>query len=184
MTHSILKLGQEFVNIEDVQDRVQEILMRDGFYKVAEAYILYRARRTHDREADTQSRRPAEDENQESMVVVVKPDGDTYFWDGFDLRKRIEFATIGLDLCLTEDQIERELRRSIFPEMQEDDLQKTIILNAKALLEKDADFSKFAGRILLSYLYEEVLGWSIVKDGVEALKTSTDVVSSVISNAV
>ena len=30
--------------------------------------------------------RPAEDENQESMVVVVKPDGDTYFWDGFDLR--------------------------------------------------------------------------------------------------
>ena len=53
MTHSILKLGQEFVNIEDVQDRVQEILMRDGFYKVAEAYILYRARRTHDREADT-----------------------------------------------------------------------------------------------------------------------------------
>ena len=170
VTHSILKLGQEFVNIEDVQDRVQEILMRDGFYKVAEAYILYRARRTHDREADTQSRRPAEDENQESMVVVVKPDGDTYFWDGFDLRKRIEFATIGLDLCLTEDQIERELRRSIFPEMQEDDLQKTIILNAKALLEKDADFSKFAGRILLSYLYEEVLGWSIVKDGVEALK--------------
>ena len=160
VTHSILNLGQEFVNIEDVQDRVQEILMRDGFYKVAEAYILYRARRTHDREADTQSRRPAEDENQESMVVVVKPDGDTYFWDGFDLRKRIEFATIGLDLCLTEDQIERELRRSIFPEMQEDDLQKTIILNAKALLEKDADFSKFAGRILLSYLYEELDGVS------------------------
>ena len=82
VTHSILNLGQEFVNIEDVQDRVQEILMRDGFYKVAEAYILYRARRTHDREADTQSRRPAEDENQESMVVVVKPAGDTYFWDG------------------------------------------------------------------------------------------------------
>ena len=40
VTHSILNLGQEFVNIEDVQDRVQEILMRDGFYKVAEATYL------------------------------------------------------------------------------------------------------------------------------------------------
>ena len=170
VTRSMLMLGQEFVNIEDVQDLVQETLMTRGHYKAAEAYILYRARRAHDRESEIQARGPVEDENQESMVVVVKPDGDTYFWDGMDLRKRIEYGVIGLDLCLSSEQIERELRRSIFPEMQEGDLRNTIILNAKALLEKDADFSKFAGRILLSYLYEEALGWSITKDGPEAIK--------------
>ncbi|MBA3850426.1 MAG: ribonucleoside-diphosphate reductase, partial [Opitutus sp.] len=37
-------------------------------------------------------------------------------------------------------------------------------------IEKDADFAKFAGRIQLTYIYEEVLGWDIVKDGIGALK--------------
>ncbi|MFN7342152.1 MAG: ribonucleotide reductase N-terminal alpha domain-containing protein, partial [bacterium] len=46
----------------------------------------------------------------------------------------------------------------------------TIILNAKTLIEKDADFAKFAARILLSYIYEEVLVWNITTDGVEKLK--------------
>jgi len=169
VTQHVLRLGQEFVNIEDVQDLVQETLMRAGQYKAAETYILYRARRAHARELAEQSQTP-ENENQDSMVVVELSDGDTFFWDGLDLRKRIEYGMIGLELNLSLEEIERELRRSIFAEMTAEDLQKTIILNAKALLEKDADFSKFAGRILLTYLYEEALGWSIVEDGVEALK--------------
>jgi ribonucleoside-diphosphate reductase alpha chain len=36
-------------------------------------------------------------------------------------------------------------------------------------MERDADFAFFAGRILLSYIYEEVLGWDIARDGVEGL---------------
>ena len=37
---------QAFVHIEEVQDMVQEELMKGGFFKVAEAYILFRADRT------------------------------------------------------------------------------------------------------------------------------------------
>ena len=169
VTTHVFRLGQEFINIEDVQDIVQEILMRNGQFKVAEAYILYRARRAYAREIAEQSQ-TQENENQDSMVVVEMPDGETFFWDGLDLRKRIEYGMIGLDLCLSVEEIERELRRSIHAEMKNEDLRKTIILNAKALLEKDADFSKFAGRILLTYIYEETLGWDIVEDGVEKLK--------------
>ena len=90
-------------------------------------------------------------------------------WDGADLRKRIEFATMDLDLCLSDDEIERELRRSVFPEMKKSDLEKTIILNSKSLIERDADFSKFAARILLTFIYEEVLDWNIIDDGISAL---------------
>jgi ribonucleoside-diphosphate reductase alpha chain len=36
------------------------------------------------------------------------------------------------------------------------------------LMQHDADFAKFAARILLTYIYEEVLGWDIVRDGIEA----------------
>ena len=162
--------GQAFVDIEDVQDAVQEEMMRQGHFKAAEAYILYRAHRARMREEVSLAPAPVDESQQETMIVVVEESGDTHFWDGADLLRRIEFATIGLDLSLSPDEIGTELRRSLYPEMKRVDLQKTIILNAKALIERDADFARFAGRILLTYIYEEVLDWDIVEDGVGQLK--------------
>lgn len=170
LTNRIARSGQEYMRIEDLQDKVQEELMRQGYFKVAEAYILYRAHRSKLRAQEKEvEATPVDETAQESMIVVTRSDGSSDLWDGLDLRKRIEFASIGLDLCLDQEEIEHELRRAFFSEMTEDDLRKTIILNAKTLIEKDAGFSKFAGRILLTYIYEEVLDWSIVRDGIGKL---------------
>ena len=57
----------------------------------------------------------------------------------------------------------------MFSEISEDDLRKTIILNAKTLIERDGDFAKFAARILLTYMYEEVLGWSVAENSIEEI---------------
>ncbi len=166
------QVKQAFLHIEEVQDMVQEELMKSGHYKVAEDYILYRAHRAAARLAtETLDELPtAAPAQQNTMVVVTKADGSTFLWNGADLKKRIEFASIGLDLCLTSDEIESELRRALFDNIALGDLNNTIVLNAKTLIEKDADFAKFAGRIQLTYIYEEVLGWDIVKDGIGALK--------------
>ncbi|MDF1712739.1 MAG: ribonucleoside-diphosphate reductase subunit alpha [Akkermansiaceae bacterium] len=157
---------QAFVHIEDVQDIVQEELMKQGHYKVAAHYVRYR-----DERARLRAENPVEIEDpaQESFVTVTS-DGASEFWDGAELKKRIQFAMIGLKLSMSEEQIEHELRRSIGAEISREDLKKTIILNSKTLLEKDAGMSKFAGRILLSYIYEEVLPWNIQTDGIESLK--------------
>lgn len=168
VTDHLNAAGQAFINIEDVQDTVQEELMRQGHFKVAEAYILYRAHRSRQRLEHGQS--DDEDARQDSMIVVTDENGENTFWDGLDLKRRIEFAGIGLDLSMPAEEIEGELRRSLYPEMKREDLRKTIILNAKAMIERDADFALFAGRILLTYIYEEVLEWDIVEDGVEQLK--------------
>lgn len=160
--------GQAFINIEDVQDAVQEEMMRQGHFKVAESYILYRAHRARVREIEGV---PAvEEAEQESMIVVTEENGENTFWDGVDLKRRIEFASIGLELNLDQEAIEKELRRSLYPEMKRADLERTIILNAKALIERDADFARFAGRILLTFIYQEVLDWDIVRDGLDKLK--------------
>jgi ribonucleoside-diphosphate reductase alpha chain len=169
VTARVRKLGQAFVHIEEVQDFVQESLMKCGHYKVAESYILYRAHRRRLRELEA-AEGGSEDERQDAMIMVKGEDGTSYFWDPAELRKRIEFASIGLDLCLDRDHIEAELRRSLYAEMTREDLKRTIILNAKSLMEKDADFARFAGRILLSYIYEEVLSWDILADGIEGLQ--------------
>ncbi|MAK47580.1 MAG: ribonucleoside-diphosphate reductase subunit alpha [Opitutae bacterium] len=166
VTQRALSTGQAFINIEDVQDIVQEELMRMGYYKVAESYILYRAKRRVEREIGGSE----EEVKQDSMIVVKKKDGSSYFWDGIDLKKRISFAVIGLDLCLSTEEIEEALRRSVFSEISEEDLRKTIVLNSKTLIERDGDFAKFSARILLTYVYEEVLGWNIAVNSIDELK--------------
>ena len=169
VTDRIRRGDSSFVHIEDVQDMVQEELMRQGHFKAATHYVRYRDERARMRKEEEAN---AEDPNQELMVTVTSDEGISSFWDGTDLRKRISYASIGLDLNISEVEIERELRRSVGNEISEKDLKNTIILNAKALIEKDADFAKFAGRILLSYIYEEVLDWSILKDGIDKLKNA------------
>ena len=169
VTRRVADLGQTIIGIEEVQDLVQEELMRQGHFKVAQNYILYRAYRARRRE-ELAAQPVVVDDRQESLILVKSADGSTYLWNGDELRKRIAFAAAGLELVRTPDQIESELRRGLFNEISEADLRKTIELNAKSLVEVDADFAKFAARICLSYIYEEVLGWSITRDGVAQLK--------------
>ena len=85
VTQRAISTGQAFINIEDVQDIVQEELMRKGYFKVAESYILYRARRRIEREVGG-----VQDEvKQDSMIVVKKKDGSSF--SGMELTLRKEF---------------------------------------------------------------------------------------------
>ena len=173
VTGRVRDAGQAFIHIEEVQDIVQEELMKAGHYKVAEAYILYRSQRSLQRADElvtSESEAGPTNAKQQELLLITQPDGSSLFWNGEDLLERIKYASIDLDLTLSEEQIETELRRSLFSEMSAAELQATILLNAKALMERDADFSRFAGRLLCTYIYEEVLDWDILRDGVGALK--------------
>ncbi len=131
-------LGVAYVPIETVQDLVQEELVLGGHMRAAERYILYRAERAALRAGDIAE----------------------------ELRARIEFASIGLSLDASADELERELSRALRPG---EDARQLVVLNAKALVERDSEYMRFAGRILLTYLYEETLGWDVVRDGIAGL---------------
>ncbi|MEM9666161.1 MAG: ribonucleoside-diphosphate reductase subunit alpha, partial [Bacteroidota bacterium] len=171
VTERAAALGLSYVPIETVQDLVQEELLLGGHTPVAEAYIAYRAERALYRAQQAAPSAQAA-EAQVALIEVVEADGTSALWDGEELRARIRLARVGLDLCLSEDEIERHLRRSIASGISRANLQTTIILNAKALLERDADFARFAGRILLAYIYEETLDWHLERDGLAGLKAS------------
>jgi ribonucleoside-diphosphate reductase alpha chain len=143
-------LGLDPVPIETVQDIVQEELVLCGQMRVAERYILYRAERAMLRAEGRIAPAPAAGPNDE-------------------LRARIRFAAAGLDLLLSEDELVAELRRSVDDSLARADVERLTVLNAKALMERDSDFSFFAGRILLTFIYEETLGWDIVRDGAAGL---------------
>ncbi|HLH14227.1 MAG TPA: ribonucleoside-diphosphate reductase subunit alpha, partial [Solirubrobacteraceae bacterium] len=161
-------LQSAYVAIETVQDLVQEELVLAGHMRVAERYIVYRAERALLR-AQQRSLGGPEPERPPA-IPVLEHDGSEGSWDGADLRARIAFARIGLELGLDESEIERELRRSIRPGVPRADLRRLVVMNAKSLVERDSEFAVFAGRILLTYIYEETLGWDVLRDGIGELR--------------
>jgi ribonucleoside-diphosphate reductase alpha chain len=167
VTARALATREAFLHVEEVQDVVQEELMRAGHFKVAEAFIIYRSMRAAVRGHEAA---PAPAVAQPTMVVVARPGGETFLWDGHDLRLRIEYAAAGLDLPLSPDELEHELRRSVYDNISQADLAATVARNARALIERDSEFARFAGRLQLTYLYEEALGWDIVRDGINRLR--------------
>ncbi|MCX7605779.1 MAG: ribonucleoside-diphosphate reductase subunit alpha [Bacteroidia bacterium] len=164
ITERVFRLGTPVVELETIQDLVIEALLLEERWAIARAYALYRAKRAQERlEAVRQA--PL----QLSLLEVVEPNGSVTFWDGAELRARLAYAVQGLSLPLSETAIETALRKSLYSGISRENLQKTLILNAKSLMEYDSDFAIFAGRILLSYIYEETLGWDILRHGPEAL---------------
>jgi ribonucleoside-diphosphate reductase alpha chain len=161
------RLDSMYVAIETVQDLVQEELVLAGHMRVAERYIVYRADRALLR---AQQRTLGSTPEAIPAIPVLEADGTETLWDGADLRARIAFASIGLELALNADEIERELRRSIRPGVQRADLQRVVVMNAKSLVERDSDYSSFAGRVLLTYIYEETIEWDVVRDGMAGLR--------------
>ena len=68
----IAEENKQFIHIEDVQNLVEEELMKQGFFKVARAYIQYRALRTNMRDADEVEAAAANEiESQEQQALIV-----------------------------------------------------------------------------------------------------------------
>ncbi len=148
-----------FVHIEQLQDMVEESLMDLGHHRVALAYGKYRARRAALRELAYQQSYQEETEQLELATHEQLT----------DIRARVSFALIGLKLEISESEIISRLLRSTSMSLSASERRDTIILNAKGLLETEADSRFVAGRILLTYIYEETLPWRIA-DGPQALK--------------
>jgi ribonucleoside-diphosphate reductase alpha chain len=148
-----------FIHIEQLQDLVENILIEVGQAKVAIAYGKHRARRAAVREL------------RESEIIHNHPDQlELASRDQLnDIRARISFAKIDLHLTLSETELISRLLRSASMSLSVEEQREAIILNAKNLLDVDGDSRFFAGRILLTYIYEETLPWKIT-DGINALK--------------
>jgi hypothetical protein len=148
-----------FIHIEQLQDLVQEMLLELNFGRVAVAYATYRGHRAGLREQEAKFAEGGAVEQLELASPALS----------HDLRERLSFARIGLNLTLGEDELIVRLLRSVSLSLSPQEQRETIILNAKNLLDVDADCRFLAGRILLTYIYEETLPWKIT-DGINQLK--------------
>ena len=139
-----------FIHIEQLQDQVEDLLIELNYGRVALAYGKYRARRAAMREIEEQVAAGGGEQLELASPALTA-----------DLRLRISFARINLHLTLSENELIARLMRSVSLSLTPAEQRETVILNAKNLLDVDGDSRFFAGRILLTYIYEETLPWKI-----------------------
>ena len=156
-------------HIEDIQDQVELALMRSGQHDVARAYVLYREKRTQERAAAAaaESQDKAAAAPQEHVLNVTDA-GVRRPLDLAELRATIVAAGEGLDEFIDSESILKETVKNLYDGIPVDEVFKSAILSARALVEKDPAYSQVTARLLLHTIRKEVLGEEVSQDGMIA----------------
>jgi len=144
-------------HIEDVQDQVELSLMRDGAHDVARAYVLYRERRAQERAAKQKEQAPA------APLLSMLENGHRVPLDLPRIRGLIESACVDLNEFVSADAILAETVKNLYDGVPLDEVYKSAILAARALIENDPAYSYVTARLLLHTIRREVLGEEVTQ---------------------
>ncbi len=148
-------------HIEDVQDQVELALMRSGEHDVARAYVLYREQRAQVRAQEKAAKPP-----QAEPVLHVVENGQRRPLNMAALDALLAGACEGL--AATPAPMREALLRDLYDGVPMDEVRKSAILAARALIEKEPAYSYVTARLLLNTIRLEVLGEEIPAAEVQA----------------
>jgi ribonucleoside-diphosphate reductase alpha chain len=153
-------------HIEDIQDQVELALMRSGEHEVARSYVLYREKRSQERAARL-AQSAAAGQQTENRINVL--DGDVIRpLDQRQLHSLIEAACLGLGDTVRPDLVMVETLKNIYDGIPLDEVYKSSILSARALIETDPAYSLVTARLLLHTIRREVLADEVDQAGMTA----------------
>ena len=146
-------------HIEDIQDQVELALMRSGEHDVARAYVLYRAKRMEER---AQQGAATKTEVAAPQLHVTE-DGRSRPLDIAEVRALIDAACVGLDGHVDGQAILAETVKNLYDGVPVEELYKSAILAARALMEKDPAYSQVTSRLLMHTIRKEVFGKEVAQ---------------------
>ena len=146
-------------HIEDVQDAVELSLMRSGEHDVARSYVLYRERRSQERASANIDQAPFE-----ASTLHVIENGVRKPLDLAKLKATIESAGFGLGEFVDTAAIQRETLKNLYDGVPVDEVYKSAILSARAMVENDPAYSKVTARLLLHTIRKEVLSEEVSQE--------------------
>ena len=140
---------------------VELALMRSGEHDVARSYVLYREKRTQERAAAA-----AADAQQQAAAPAAGPslnvtdNGVRRPLDIAGLRATIEAAGVGLTEFIDTEAILKETVKNLYDGIPVDEVFKSAILSARALVEKDPAYSRSLPACCCT-IRKEVLGQEV-----------------------
>lgn len=142
-------------SVENVQNSVELNLMKEGFYNVAKAYIIYRFVHTKIREEKKEELRQKIDAND---FFIRKRDGRRELFSPEKLKRALNVAAFGLENEVEIEKIVNECKLDLYDDISANEVARALILVARGHIEEDPSYSRVAARLLLSRLNKEVIG--------------------------
>jgi ribonucleoside-diphosphate reductase alpha chain len=146
-------------HIEDIQDQVELALMRSGEHDVARAYVLYREKRAQARAQEAASKKPPTAQ----PVLHVLEGGERRPLEIARLAELVQSACVGLGGTVDSQLILRETLKNLYEGVPIEEVRKSAILSARAMIEKDPAYSYVTARLLLNNVRCEVLGEEVTQ---------------------
>ena len=143
------------VHIEVIQDQVELALMREGEYKVARAYVLYR---------ESQAQKRVEEEEKHPSLVsdnnlhVTTAEGHREPLNIGRLQHLIDEACEGVT-AVDGQAILCDTQQNLFDGVAEADVEKALVMAARTFIEKDPAYSTVAARLLMDSIRREALSY-------------------------
>ena len=147
-------------HIEDIQDQVELALMRSGEHEVARAYVLYREQRSQERAKQRETQAQAAPAH---PIINVTENGKTRPLDMVRLTALVHEACEGLGRAVDPALILRATIKDIYEGVPVDEVRKSLILSARAMIEKDPAYSYVTARLLLNTLRLETVGEEVTQ---------------------
>jgi len=141
-------------HIEDIQDQVELALMRSGEHEVARAYVLYREQRT---KARAQESAKHKDKAAAPELHVIE-NGVRRPINLAGMKSLLKDCCDGLGEAVDPAIIFSETLKNLYDGVPIEEIRKSAILSARALIEKDPAYGFVTARLLLNTIRIEVLG--------------------------
>ena len=138
------------VNIEDIQDQVELVLMRNGLHKVARSYVLYREAHRKLRESEEMQKNSAN-----TSIHITTANGNKVLLDLKKIEQVVSEACIHLENT-DPQRIIKDTLRNLFDGVKLQDVYKSLIMSARTLIEVEPNYSYVASRLLLHNIQKEV----------------------------
>src|ERR1035437_10272884 len=144
---------------EAIQYQVELALMRSGEHEVARAYVLYREQRT---KARTQEQAKQKDKAAAPELHVIE-NGVRRPINLAGLKNLLKACCEGLGDAVDPGIIFNETLKNLYDGVPIEEIRKSAILSARALIEKDPAYSFVTARLLLNTIRIEILGEEVLQ---------------------
>jgi ribonucleoside-diphosphate reductase alpha chain len=148
-------------HIEDIQDQVELALMRAGEHNIARAYVLYREERAKERARERQ----AAQDKRVQPALNVSEGGALKPLDLERVAALVREACEGLGREVSAEPILQAMQRDLYDGVPMEEVRKSLVLAARALIEQDPCYSYVTARLLLHSLRLETLGEEVTHAG-------------------
>jgi len=142
-------------HIEDIQDQVELALMRSGEHEVARSYVLYREQRTQERAKQRAAHAEAVAAH---PTINVTDQGKVRPLDLAKVAALVQESCEGLGRNVDPEVIMQATLKDLYEGVPVDEVRKSLILSARAMIEKDPAYSYVTARLLLHSLRLETVG--------------------------